>query len=84
MAASSSNTSPPSSSTSTSLNRLNNIANHISPAMASASNFPADAVPQAPEDALFGLARAYKADDSPVKVDLVSDCDHKRWKWIAN
>jgi aspartate aminotransferase len=40
--------------------------------MASASNFPADAVPQAPEDALFGLARAFKADDSPVKVDLVS------------
>ncbi|KAG5927508.1 hypothetical protein E4U42_002151 [Claviceps africana] len=38
--------------------------------MASATNFPADSVPQAPEDALFGLARAYKADSSPIKVDL--------------
>jgi hypothetical protein len=28
-------------------------------------------VPQAPEDALFGLMRAYKADSSPDKVDLV-------------
>lgn len=38
--------------------------------MASASNFPASIVPQAPEDALFGLARAYKADPSADKVDL--------------
>jgi hypothetical protein len=29
-------------------------------------------VPQAPEDPLFGLAREYKADDSPNKIDLVS------------
>lgn len=72
MAPSASSSSPSNPSPSTSLDRLNNIANHISPAMASASNFPADAVPQAPEDALFGLARAFKADDSPVKVDLVS------------
>lgn len=35
------------------------------------TNFPAEIVPQAPEDALFGLMRAYKADDSPNKVDLV-------------
>ncbi|KAK2591977.1 Aspartate aminotransferase, cytoplasmic [Conoideocrella luteorostrata] len=59
-----------SSSSSSSLARLNNIANHISPAMASTTSFPADAVPQAPEDALFGLARAYKADTSSLKVDL--------------
>lgn len=40
--------------------------------MSSISSFPAESVPQAPEDALFGLARAYKADTSPLKVDLVS------------
>lgn len=40
--------------------------------MSTISSFPADAVPQAPEDALFGLARAYKADTSSLKVDLVS------------
>lgn len=39
--------------------------------MASTTSFPADIVPQAPEDALFGLARAYRADNSPLKVDLV-------------
>ncbi|TWU76564.1 Aspartate aminotransferase, cytoplasmic [Metarhizium rileyi] len=38
--------------------------------MAFTTSFPADTVPQAPEDALFGLARAYKADQSPLKVDL--------------
>ena len=38
----------------------------------SATNFTADLVPQAPEDALFGLMRAYRADQSPNKVDLVS------------
>ncbi|UNI21670.1 Aspartate transaminase [Purpureocillium takamizusanense] len=59
-----------STSASSSLQRLNNIANHISPSMASATSFPADTVPQAPEDALFGLARAYKADTNPQKVDL--------------
>lgn len=71
--ASNSNSSSSSSSASSSLNRINNIANHISPPMASVSSFPADTVPQAPEDALFGLARAYKADESPLKVDLVCD-----------
>ncbi|KZZ95378.1 aspartate aminotransferase [Moelleriella libera RCEF 2490] len=59
-----------SSSSSPSLARLNTIANHISPAMAFTTNFPSDTVPQAPEDPLFGLARAYKADTSPIKVDL--------------
>lgn len=38
--------------------------------MASTTNFPADVVPQAPEDPLFGLMAAYKADQSPDKVDL--------------
>jgi aspartate aminotransferase len=38
--------------------------------MASTTNFPADVVPQAPEDALFGLMRAFRADESPDKVDL--------------
>jgi aspartate aminotransferase len=38
--------------------------------MVSTTNFPAEVVPQAPEDPLFGLARAYKADESPNKVDL--------------
>ncbi|KAL6896438.1 hypothetical protein GGI43DRAFT_118100 [Trichoderma evansii] len=59
---------PPSASAS--LARINNIASHISPAMASTTSFPADTVPQAPEDPLFGLARAYRADNSPLKVDL--------------
>lgn len=40
--------------------------------MVSTTNFPAEVVPQAPEDPLFGLAREYKADDSPNKIDLVS------------
>lgn len=71
---------PPSSSSSqsrsqstpsASLARINNIASHISPTMASTTSFPAETVPQAPEDPLFGLARAYKADNSPLKVDLV-------------
>lgn len=39
--------------------------------MASTTSFPADVVPQAPEDPLFGLMRAYRADESPDKVDLV-------------
>lgn len=34
------------------------------------TSFPAEAVPQAPEDALFGLMRAYRADQSKDKVDL--------------
>lgn len=40
--------------------------------MASATHFPADIVPQAPEDPLFGLMRQYRADESKDKVDLVS------------
>lgn len=34
------------------------------------SNFTAEAVPQAPEDPLFGLMAAYRRDDNENKVDL--------------
>lgn len=71
MAPPSSSSSPQPPSSSASLARINNIASHISPAMAFTTSFPADTVPQAPEDPLFGLARAYRADNSPLKVDLV-------------
>jgi len=36
-----------------------------------ATSFPVEAVPQAPEDPLFGLMRAFRADESKDKVDLV-------------
>lgn len=38
--------------------------------MASPTNFTADVVPQAPEDALFGLMAAFRRDSDPNKVDL--------------
>jgi aspartate aminotransferase len=60
--------SPNSPSTSTPRARLQNIAGHMS--QTSVSSFPAEAVPQAPEDPLFGLVRAYKADTFEKKVDL--------------
>ncbi|CZR64793.1 probable aspartate aminotransferase, cytoplasmic [Phialocephala subalpina] len=41
----------------------------MSPAMSSTS-FPISAVPQAPEDPLFGLMAAYRADTDDKKVDL--------------
>lgn len=34
------------------------------------TSFPADAVPQAAEDPLFGLMAAYRADTADKKVDL--------------
>jgi aspartate aminotransferase len=37
----------------------------------STTSFPAEAVPKAPEDPLFGLMAAYRADESKDKVDLV-------------
>jgi aspartate aminotransferase len=37
---------------------------------AAVTSFPADAVPQAPEDPLFGLMAAYRADTFDKKVDL--------------
>lgn len=48
--------------------RLIAISSQVAPAMA--SNFPADTVPQAPEDPLFGLMAAYRKDESAKKVDL--------------
>jgi aspartate aminotransferase, cytoplasmic len=57
----------------TAVSRLQSIANHMAPTTVTTS-FPAEAVPQAPEDPLFGLMRAYRADESNDKVDLVSHC----------
>ncbi|KAK2614182.1 hypothetical protein N8I77_001031 [Diaporthe amygdali] len=49
--------------------RIRSIANQMaSPVLA--TSFPADTVPQAPEDPLFGLMAAYRADTSSDKVDL--------------
>ncbi|TVY23673.1 Aspartate aminotransferase, cytoplasmic [Lachnellula hyalina] len=62
-------TPPPTTSSSSPPNlRLQSIAGHMS-SFASTS-FPAEAVPQAPEDPLFGLMAAYRADTSDQKVDL--------------
>ncbi|KAI1177007.1 pyridoxal phosphate-dependent transferase [Nemania sp. FL0916] len=36
----------------------------------SATSFSAEVVPQAPEDPVFGLVRAYKADKHPTKIDV--------------
>jgi hypothetical protein len=48
--------------------RLQSITGHMS--SSSTTSFPADAVPQAPEDPLFGLMAAYRADTFDKKVDL--------------
>lgn len=50
--------------------RIRSIANQMANPILT-TNFPAEAVPQAPEDPLFGLMAAYRADTSPDKVDLV-------------
>lgn len=50
--------------------RIRSIANQMATPVL-ATSFPAEAVPQAPEDPLFGLMAAYRADTSPDKVDLV-------------
>ncbi len=49
--------------------RLQSIQAHVM-ANPSTTSFPADTVPQAPEDALFGLMAAYRADTNENKVDL--------------
>ncbi|KAF2235549.1 PLP-dependent transferase [Viridothelium virens] len=53
-------------------NRLQQISGQISGQMAVAkpTAFRSDAVPQAPEDPLFGLMAAYRKDTSDKKVDL--------------
>jgi aspartate aminotransferase len=47
------------------------------------TSFSAEAVPQAPEDPLFGLMAAYRADSFDKKVDLgigaYRDNDAKPW-----
>lgn len=66
-----SNSSPSSTSISTSTSpnlRLQSITGHMS--QSTTTSFPADAVPQAPEDPLFGLMAAYKADSFDKKIDL--------------
>lgn len=63
------NTNPINSTSSTPFHRIQTIAKHM--ALPQITSFPAEVVPQAPEDPLFGLARAFKADPSPQKVDLV-------------
>ncbi|CAJ2501847.1 Uu.00g047000.m01.CDS01 [Anthostomella pinea] len=51
-----------------SISRVKSIASQMSPP--SATSFSAEVVPQAPEDPLFGLMAAYRADQDPKKVDL--------------
>ncbi|KAI1748461.1 PLP-dependent transferase [Xylaria castorea] len=48
--------------------RVQSIVHQMSPP--SATSFSAEVVPQAPEDPLFGLIRAFKADQHPTKVDV--------------
>ncbi|OLN81194.1 Aspartate aminotransferase, cytoplasmic 3 [Colletotrichum chlorophyti] len=66
---SSSSSSPQNNTSSSTLSRIRSIASHIMAPVA-VTNFPADTVPQAPEDPLFGLMAAYRADESKDKVDL--------------
>ena len=78
LSSSSAHTSPPSTSSKAST-RLQHIADHImAPPSVAVTSFPAEAVPQAPEDPLFGLMAAYRADTSPDKVDLVSRLAQRR------
>ncbi|KAI0837819.1 pyridoxal phosphate-dependent transferase [Hypoxylon sp. FL0890] len=51
-----------------SVRRVKSLVRHMSPP--SATCFTSEVVPQAPEDPLFGLMRAYRADPDPNKVDL--------------
>ncbi|KAK2626678.1 hypothetical protein QTJ16_003853 [Diplocarpon rosae] len=61
--------------------RLQSITGHMS--SFTSTSFPADIVPQAPEDPLFGLMAAYRADTFDKKVDLgigaYRDDDAKPW-----
>ena len=51
--------------------RLGQIQGHMgSTEKSEATAFSADVVPQAPEDALFGLMAAYRKDEDSKKVDL--------------
>ncbi|KAI8631944.1 PLP-dependent transferase [Xylariaceae sp. FL1651] len=48
--------------------RVKSLVKQMSPPPA--TSFSAEVVPQAPEDPLFGLVRAFKADEYPNKVDV--------------
>lgn len=52
--------------------RLQQLSNQLTPQSTNMATtaFAADVVPQAPEDALFGLMAAYRADNFEKKVDL--------------
>ena len=50
--------------------RLQQLSNQLTPPDTVMSAFAADVVPQAPEDPLFGLMAAYRADTFEKKVDL--------------
>lgn len=57
----------------TASSRLGQLSNHISMGSNTTfqpSSFTVDAVPKAPEDPLFGLMAAYRADTFEKKVDL--------------
>ncbi|KAI0965746.1 PLP-dependent transferase [Xylaria arbuscula] len=58
----------PSSHQSQSVARVQSLVDQMSPP--SATSFSAEVVPQAPEDPMFGLIAAFKADDYPSKVDV--------------
>ncbi|KAI9842722.1 MAG: Aspartate aminotransferase, cytoplasmic [Thelocarpon superellum] len=68
-------------STTSPKDRLANISGHM--AGSTGSFFPASAVPQAPEDPLFGLMAAFRKDPFEKKVDLgigaYRDDDAKPW-----
>jgi aspartate aminotransferase len=61
-------TSPQTSPQTSTQTRLTQISSHLEPMAATA--FDANVVPQAPEDALFGLMAAFRRDEDPKKVDL--------------
>ncbi|KAI0508669.1 PLP-dependent transferase [Xylaria bambusicola] len=71
---------PSSSQHSQSVARVQSLVNQMSP---SATVFSAEVVPQAPEDPMFGLMAAFKADDYPEKVNVSAgtyrDNDSKPW-----
>jgi len=50
--------------------RLQQVSGHIAQDSPKMATFPADVVPQAPEDPLFGLMAAYRQDTFDKKVDL--------------
>lgn len=62
------------SATTNTASRLKQVSGHIAAGSSSSdmeeTTFPANVVPQAPEDPLFGLMAAYRQDSFDKKVDL--------------